>query len=124
VVVSSQPHRLYDLDSIRGWGRYWLVTGTNIYEPGGWGAVDYPPNAMVLLSPLGLLSLDVAHPVWMLLNVVMAFVAPYCVARFFRPYDSFRQVALPILMFLCWGGMRTLTQFTLLALACSMAGIV
>lgn len=124
VVVSSQPHRLYDLDSIREWGWYWLVAGTNIYEPGAWGAVDYPPNAMVLLSPVGLLSLGVAYPLWMLLNVGMAVVAPYCAARFFRPRDSFRAMALPILMFLCWGGLRTLTQFTLLALTCSMAAFV
>ena len=124
IVVSSQPHRLYDLDSIREWAWYWLVAGTNIYEPGGWGAVDYPPNAMVLLSPLGLVSLGVAHPVWMLLNVAMAVLAPYCAARFFRPRDSFGAVALPILMFLCWGGMRTLTQFTLLALTCSMVAMV
>jgi hypothetical protein len=124
VVVSSQPHRLYDLDSIREWAWYWLVAGTNIYEPGSWGAVDYPPNAMVLLSPLGLLSLGVAHPVWMLLNVAMAVLAPYCAARFFRPNDPLRAVALPILMFLCWGGMRTLTQFTLLALTSSMVAMV
>ena len=124
VVVSSQPHRLYDLDSIREWAWYWLVAGANIYEPGGWGPVDYPPNAMVLLSPLGLLSLGVAHPVWMLLNVAMAVLAPYLAARFFRPHDPFGVIALPILMFLCWGGMRTLTQFTLLALTCSMAAMV
>ena len=122
-VVSSQPHRLYDLDSIREWAWYWLVAGANIYDPGGWAAVDYPPNAIVMLSPLGLLSLDVAHPVWLLLNVAMAVLAPYLAARFFRPHEPFGVIALPILMFLCWGGLRTLTQFTLLALTCSMAAM-
>ena len=34
VVVSSQTHRLYDLESMMRWGRYWLVQGTNVYEPG------------------------------------------------------------------------------------------
>ena len=124
IVVSSQPHRLYDLDSIREWSWYWLIAGTNIYEPGAWGPVDYPPNAIVLLSPLGLLPLGVAHPVWMLLNLALVVVAPYCAARFFRPKDPFRVIVLPILMFLCWGGNRTLTQFTLLALTCSMAALV
>ncbi|RPI57579.1 MAG: hypothetical protein EHM50_11550, partial [Lysobacterales bacterium] len=38
VVVSSQEHRLYDLESVMRWGRYWLVEGTNVYEPGRWGA--------------------------------------------------------------------------------------
>jgi hypothetical protein len=112
VVVSSQTHRLYDLESMMRWGRYWL------------GAVDYPPNAIVVLSPLSLLPLGAAHPIWMLSNLAMAIVAPYCAARFFRPHDPFRVIALPILMFLCWGGMRTLTQFTLVALTCSMAAML
>jgi hypothetical protein len=124
VVVSSQAHRLYDLESMMRWGRYWLVEGTNVYEPGRWGAVDYPPNAIALLSPVGLLPLSLAHPIWMLLNIAMAIVAPYYAARFFRPHDPFRVIALPVLMFLCWSGVRTLTQFTLVALTCSMAAMI
>jgi len=124
VVVSSQTDRLYDLESMMGWGRYWLVEGRNVYEPGRWGSVDYPPNAVVLLSPLGLLSLSAAHPIWMLMNSVMAILAPYQAVRFFRPHDPFRVIALPILMFLCWGGVRTLTQFTLVGLTCSMAAML
>ena len=72
VAVSSQAHRLYDLESMMRWGRYWLVDGANVYEPGLWGSVDYPPNAIVLLSPLGLLSIEAAHPIWLCLNVSMA----------------------------------------------------
>jgi hypothetical protein len=124
VVISSQAHRLYDLESMMRWGRYWLIEGWNIYEPGRWGAVDYPPNAIVLLSPLALLPLGAAHLIWMLPNIAMAIVAPYFAARFFRPHDPFRVIALPILMFLCWGGVRTLTQFTMIALMCSMAAMV
>ncbi|HUP41284.1 MAG TPA: glycosyltransferase family 87 protein [Vicinamibacterales bacterium] len=123
VVVSSQTHRLYDLESMMRWGSYWLVEGTNVYEAGRWGLVDYPPNAVVLLSPLGLVTLAVAHPIWLLMNIAMAMLAPYYAARFFRPHEPFRVVALPILMFLCWGGVRTLTQFTLVALTCSMAAM-
>ena len=124
VVVSSQTHRLYDLETIMRWGRYWLVEGVNVYEPGVWGTVDYPPNAIVLLSPLGLLPLGAAYPIWMVLNIAMVIIAPYCAARFFRPHDPFRVIALPILLFLCWGGVRTLTQFTLIALTCSMVAMV
>ena len=123
VVVSSQPERLSDLETIQGWARDWLVDGKNIYQPID-AFVDYPPNAIVLLSPLGLLSLDAAHPIWMMLNVAMAILAPYLAARFFRPHDPFRVILLPILMFLCWGGVRTLSQFTLVALTCSMAAMV
>jgi hypothetical protein len=66
----------------------------------------------------------VAHVLWIVLNVAMAIAAPYLAARFLRPHDPFRVIALPILMFLCWGGVRTLTQFTLVALACAMAAMV
>ena len=78
VVVSSQAHRLYDLESMMRWGRYWLVDGANVYEFGLWGSVDYPPNAVVLLSPLGLLPIEAAHPIWLCLNIAMAILAPYC----------------------------------------------
>jgi hypothetical protein len=123
VVVSSQTHRMFDLDSIMRWGHAWLVEGRNVYEIDGW-AVAYPPNGVVALSPLGLLPLGVAHPIWMMLNIAMAIVAPYCAARFFRPHDALRVVALPVLMFLCWGGVRTLTQFSLITLVLSMAAMM
>jgi hypothetical protein len=124
IVVSTQPIRLFDLDSMMRWGRLWLVEGKNLYLPLGGDFVDYPPNAIVLLSPLSLLPAGVAVPFWVLLNMGLVCLAPYLAARFFRPHDSFRVIALPILMFLCWGGVRTLTQFSLLALSLSMAALV
>ena len=123
VVVSSQTSRLDNLASMMRWGNRWLIEGTNVFEPGRWGTVEYPPNAVVLLSPLGLLPLTVAHPIWLLMNLAMTVLAPYYAARFLRPHDPFRVIALPILMFLCWGGVRSLTQFTLVALTCSMAAM-
>jgi hypothetical protein len=122
LVVSSRPQRLFDLETMQRWGGEWLVEGTNIYFAPDW-AVDYPPNAIVLLSPLGLAPLELAHPLWMMLNIGMAALAAYFAARFYRPHDPFRVVLLPILMFLCWGGVRTLTQFSLAALVCSMAAL-
>ena len=86
--------------------------------------MNYPPNGLVLLSPLSLLPIDIAVPFWIVLNIGLACAAPYLAARFFRPHDSFRAIALPILMFLCWGGVRTLTQFSLLALTLSMVALV
>jgi hypothetical protein len=105
------------------WGHAWLIEGRNVYEIEGW-AVAYPPNGVVTLSLLGLLPLGVAHPTWMAMNVLMAMLAPYCAARFFRPHDPLKIMALPILMFLCWGGVRTLTQFTLTTLVLSMAAML
>jgi hypothetical protein len=51
-IASSLPGRLFDFDLMMAWGRYWLIQGANVYAPGPWGNVDYPPNAVVLLSPL------------------------------------------------------------------------
>jgi hypothetical protein len=123
IVISSQAHRMSDFENMMRWGHAWLVEGRNVYEIDGW-AVAYPPNGVVALSPLGLLPLGIAHPTWMLLNIMMAIVAPYCAARFFRPHDSLRVIALPVLMFLCWGGVRTLTQFSLITLVLSMAAMM
>ena len=69
--MSSHPYRLTDLESVQAWGRDWLLGGENIYHPSE-SAVDYPPNAIVLLSPLGLLPLGAAYPIWMLLNIGLA----------------------------------------------------
>ena len=123
VFISSQTHRMSDLENMMRWGRAWLVEGRNVYEIDQW-LVAYPPNGVVALSPLGLLPLGVAHPFWISLSIVLAILAPYLAARFFRPHDPFRVVALPVLMFLCWGGVRTLAQFSLIALAFSMAAMV
>jgi hypothetical protein len=123
IVMAGQPSRLTDLQTIMRWGRAWLVDGQNVYQLPD-AAVQYPPNGIVLLSPLGLLAMSVALPVWLFLNLGMAFLAPYLAARFFRPHDPFRVILLPMLMFLCWGGMRTLTQFSLAALTLAMAALV
>ncbi len=123
VVISMQPARITDLESIMQWGGGWLGGGENIYDMND-TYVDYPPNAMVMLSPLSLLPMSVAVPFWMLLNIALACLAPYLTARFFRPHDPFSVIALPILMFLCWGGLRALTQFSLLAFTFSMAALV
>jgi glycosyl transferase family 87 len=123
IFISSQAHRTSDLENMMRWGHAWLVEGRNVYEIDGW-AVAYPPNGVVALSPLGMLPLGVAHPIWMLLNIAMAIVAAYCAARFFRPHDSLRIIALPVLMFLSWGGVRTQTQFSLITLVLSMAAMM
>jgi hypothetical protein len=122
VALSLSPHRLTDLESMMRWTRQWLA-GINVYDVAN-SYVDYPPNAIVVLSLLGLMPERLAAMAWTLLNICLAFVAPYFAARFLRPHDPFRVIALPILMFLSWGGIRTLTQFTLVALAASMAALV
>lgn len=122
VVIAEDPRRADDLESMMRWGHAWLVDGLNVYQPAE-SITDYPPNAIVLLSPLSLLSRSVVVPLWAAINLMLLLLAPYLAARFYRRFAPFRIIALPILMFLCWGGNRTLLQFTLLALTLAMAAL-
>ena len=122
IVVAEDPQRASDLGSLTRWGHAWLVDGLNVYQPAD-SATDYPPNAIVLLSPLSLLPWSVAVPVWAAINLMLVLLAPYFAARFYNPLAPFRIIVLPILLFLCWGGNRTLLQFTLLALTLAMAAL-
>ena len=124
VVITSWPERQTDLDTIQRWGGNWLLQGDDIYAT-DWDYPDYPPHAIVLLSPLGA---DVAgvggacrghSSTWPLV-----FVAPYLALRHVRPDLSASHAALPIVMFLCWSGSRTLLQFSLLALTFGLASTV
>jgi hypothetical protein len=122
IVIASHDGRANDLESVMRWAKAWLIDGANVYQPLD-STTDYPPHAIVLLSPLGAPSSVVAIPVWAAVNVCLAIIAPYLAARFYRPSAPFRVILLPILMFLCWGGVRTLLQFSLLALTLSMAAL-
>ncbi len=97
------------------WGRQWLVEGTNIYATSD-DEHDYPPHAVIALSPLSLLPDAWAVRIWAAMNLALAVAAPYLAVRIVRPQAGWRAIALPVLMFLCWGGFRTLLQFSLLTL--------
>jgi hypothetical protein len=123
VVISSRRQRIADLEAIMTLGRAWLLTGENVYRSVD-SVVAHPPNAIPVLSLLSLLPVIFAAAFWLLLNIGAACVAPYFAARSFRPNDPFRVIVLPILMFLCWGGVRSLTQISLLVLTFTMAAFV
>jgi hypothetical protein len=123
VVIASWPERQTDLETMRRWGRAWLVAGSNVYAVEN-EAVDYAPNAIVALSPLALLPERSAAPVWAGLNLLLAVIAPYLAVRAVRPAVTRSAAALPVLMFLCWGGFRTLLQFSLLALAMGLLAMI
>ena len=123
VVITSWPERQADLDTIQRWSGNWLLRGDDIYAT-DWDYPDYPPHAIVLLSPLGVMSLEWAVRAWSLINLALVFVAPYLALRHVRPDLSASEAALPVLMFVCWSGSRTLLQFSLLALTFGLASTV
>lgn len=114
LVITSWPERQADLDTISEWGRQWLVAGINLYATEE--MPNYPPHAVVALSPLGILSHAWAVRVWTILNFGLAVSAPHLAVRIVRPGVPWPTIALPILMLLCWGGLRTLLQFSLVTL--------
>ena len=123
LVITSWPERMVDLDTIQRWGGHWLLRGDDVYAT-DWDYPDYPPHAIVLLSPLGTLPLEMAVRVWSLVNLALVVLAPYLALRHVRPGLSVSQCALPVMMFLCWSGSRTLLQFSLLALTFGLASTV
>ena len=122
LVIASRPERQSDLESMRRWGAQWLLSGVNVYGIGQ--GTDYPPNAIVTLSPLGALPSRLAIPLWAGFNLVLALVAPYLAVRAVRPAAPRRDTLFLVTMFVCWGGFRTLLQFSLLTLTLGLLAMV
>lgn len=116
LVIASRPERQSDLDNMRRWGHQWLIEGLNVYVPGGDRTATYPPHAIVALSPLGILPGRLALWGWTGLNLGLAVMAPCLAVRSASPTIPLSSAALPLLMFLCWGGFRAMLQFSLLTL--------
>lgn len=123
IMIATWPERQADLDTMRRWGGQWLASGTNVYVSDE-DAPDYPPHALVALSPLGILPAEWAVPVWAAVNLSLALLAPWLVVRAVSPTATWSTAALPVAMFLCWGGFRTLLQFGLLTLSLGLLAMV
>ena len=123
LIIASWPERQSDLQSVRRWGGKWLVEGLNVYGLED-EAPDYPPHAIMAVSPISLVPTGWLVPLWAALNLGLALWAPYLAVRAVRPQVTGSEAWLPILMFLSWGGFRALLQFTLLALVFGLLAIV
>jgi hypothetical protein len=108
-----------DLRIINTWLRTWLRGGTNPYYLPEVIVANYPPHAIVALSPLALVPENIVAGVWALINLMIAPVVAYLAFRAMRPEATKRALLLPCAMFLAWAGLRTGIsngQFTLLIL--------
>ena len=117
VWLSAQPDRLADFTTVSDWVRLWL-SGRNVYAPPS--GVDYPPWALVLLSPLGVIPVEVRAPLWIALNTALAVTLAVHLARLTGEPKSFH-VRLAAL-FLTAAAFRTLNQFSLMSLTIALAG--
>ena len=113
------PNRASDLWTMYGWCRAWLVGGQSLYAAAD-AATDYPPNAIVLLSPLALVPQRWVVPLWTIGAVALTPVLPWLVVRCASRDRGPLALSVPVLLYLCWAAPRTLLQFSLLSmtLAC------
>jgi hypothetical protein len=117
ILAIRDPARASDLSLMYEWCRGWIVGAERRYTVLH-DAADYPPYALVFLSPLGLLPRPLIVPVWTALGVVLAAVLPYLAVRCAGQRRG--RAVLPALLFWCWTSARTLLQFTALSLALSL----
>jgi hypothetical protein len=110
------PGRASDLQAMYDWCRGWLIDGQSLYN-GPDASTDYPPLAIVLLSPIALVPAAWLVPIWTLLAVALTPWPPYLVLR--SAGANLRVPVVPILLVLCWAATRTLLQFTLLSMTLS-----
>lgn len=114
------PRRASDLWVMYDWCRAWLIGGDSLYA-GADASTDYPPNAIVLLSPLALVPQRWVVSLWTMGAVALTPVLPWLVVRCASRGDRGPlALTVPALLYLCWAAPRTLLQFTLLSmtLAC------
>ena len=108
------PARQSDLRIMYDWCGRWLVGGEGLYTAPDAGT-DYPPNAIVILSPVALLPWPWLVPLWTAFGLALAPVLAYLVVRCVSRGDLF-VAAGPMLLFLCWTSTRTLLQFSALSM--------
>jgi hypothetical protein len=114
---SLQPARLSDFTQVTEWVRYWM-TMRDPYGPGS--VVDYPPWALALLAPFGVLPESWQAPIWIAINIGLAVTIAVHMARLTgEPRQLHVRLAA---LFLTIGAFRTLNQFSLFAFALALAG--
>lgn len=123
LLTALRPGHSQDFHSIYTWVQTWLRQGSSPYLLPDYIVANYPPHAIVALSPLALMPESWAAGLWACLNVALAPLIAYLAFRALRPGATKSDAVLPCVMFLAWAGLRTGIsngQFTLLVLAFGM----
>ena len=124
VIAMRDPARASDLLVMHEWCRAWVIDGRSLYA-GADASTDYPPNAIVLLSPLALAPVRWLVPLWTVGAVALTPVLPWLVMRAAAPrrYGP-GSLIVPALLYLCWAAPRTLLQFSLLSMTLACAALL
>jgi hypothetical protein len=121
ILSLHDPARASDLWTMYEWCRGWLIHGESLYR-GSAAVVDYPPNAIVMLSPLALVPRMWVVPLWTVLSLALIPFLPWIVTRLAAP-SARSAIAAPLLLFLCWTSARTLLQFSVLSITFAMCAL-
>ncbi|HZT75691.1 MAG TPA: glycosyltransferase family 87 protein [Vicinamibacterales bacterium] len=111
----ARPGSAGDLEAVRGWCRDWLFRGTRLYSVYG-GGTDYPPNAIVVFSPIALVPSSMLAPLWSILSLALTPIVAVFVVRSSNIRARRTAIAIATMLFCCWGGVRFYLQFTRLCL--------
>jgi hypothetical protein len=122
VLALRDPRRASDLWVMYEWCRDWLLHAQSLYT-GPEAYADYPPNAIVMLSPIAFVPERWLVAAWTAGAVALTPVLPWLVLRAAWRRDR-AALAVPLLLCLCWAAPRTLLQFSLLAMVLSSGALL
>jgi hypothetical protein len=86
------------------------------------GSTDYPPNAIVMLSPLSILSWPNYFVACLLIGLVATLLLPLLVSRCTGRRDR-PVIVWSTLLFFCWASARTVLQFSTPTMALMFAAV-
>lgn len=118
-----RPDSAGDLQTVYGWCGDWLKSGARLYRVVGRGT-DYPPNAIVVLSPIALVPFRLLVPFWSALSLALTPILAFVVIRSSNIRARNTAIAIAALLFCCWGGVRFYLQFTRLCLTFAFAAML
>ena len=125
--ISISTEQSHDLRLVHLWLRKWLLEGSHVYSLDDFIGTNYPPHAIVALSPLALIPESWLIPIWGLVNLALAPMVGYLAFRVMKPEALRRAALLPCAMFLSWAALRNgieLGQFTLLTLGLGLLAVL
>ncbi len=115
--------RAQDLITVWNWCRSWLLYGHPLYSL-PLADVDYPPNAIVVFSPIALLDARWLLPVWTASSLALTFALPLAIARATNPAATLQRTTIAVLCFFCWACVRNLLQFSLPSLTLAFLAVL
>ena len=105
VINALRPGQSQDFAMVAKWSLVWLAGANPYYLPANVVA-NYPPHAVVVLTPLTFLPQTMAPLIWSVANLGLAIFAGVAAFRIFNASAPRAVATLFCLLFLSWAGLR------------------